>query len=192
MSSVSQQPIAIEDQARKELSEVENCFKTNFSLQKELHPVQQQLYAQMHSEYAGGADVIEGFVLANSDATSAYRFPKGQVVVHPIDAEVKSCSINPGLHSHLVMMRVLNTPNGPEINDAFFRKNQDKINEALPQYSQNPARLYMRDEKMHDMYYWTPEMGSNGWVGILKKRHPSGRDDAVSYTHLTLPTTPYV
>lgn len=171
-----------EEHAQQQLTKVEGCFSTKYALQDGLDSTQKQIFSQFHADYAGGGDVLEAYVLANSSATDPYRFPKGQVVVHPVDAKVKSCSINLGLHDHLVMMRVLSPAKGsPEINDAFFRKNQDKINESLPQFAETPARLSMRDENMKDVTYWQPELGSNGWAGILKKRNASGRDEDATY-----------
>jgi hypothetical protein len=183
MSSVKNQASdVVEKQAQQQLSKVESCFSTKYALRGELDSTQKQIFSQLHSDYSGGTDVLEAYVLANSSTTDPYRFPKGQVIIHPVDAKVKSCSINPGLHDHLVMMRVLNPAKGsPEINDAFFRKNEDKINEALPQFAETPARLSMRDENMKDITYWQPELGSNGWAGILKKRNASGRDEDATY-----------
>ena len=42
---------------------------------------------------------------------------------------------------------------------------------------------------------WEREMGQAGWIGVGWPSEYGGRGaslDAVSYTHLTLPTTPYV
>lgn len=170
-----------EDSNTDYLEKARNLFDLKFSSEEELNETQNQMYAEHISEC--GSELIGGYVLANSDSTNEFEFPKGQVILYPSNSTVNSTSIHKGLYDHLILSRILPPKSeNKELNDSFFRKQIEKLNEASPQKVSNPPRLHHRDyETNKDMHYWSPSLGSRGWAGILKTRHRSGRDEDSKY-----------
>lgn len=163
------------------LEKAKLAFDLSYACKEELDSNQLQIYAQHLAEC--GAEVLGAHVLANSDSTNKYEFPKGQVIMYPADSKVTAATLQPGLYDHLVVQRIFATKEAKdEMTDAFFKAKLDRLNEAIPQTTDTPARLaYREDGGNKDIDYWTPSMGNHGWVSILKVRHKSGRDEDSQY-----------
>lgn len=107
----------------------------------------------------------------NIDTTDEEDVPSGMLVIHPIDAPVHPDSIPEKSFSYLVLCPV---KADKELRDDDFQINE-KLDEAVPQYSENPPSMYNRNEKNQDIAEWQAELGEDGFAGIFKKVKENGR-----------------
>jgi len=121
--------------------------------------------ADNYRESEGLAAVVQ---LVNADFSNIDTHPSGMVTVHPLDAQVHPDTVSNELFEYMVVCKVRD-PNH-KLSDGDFAGKETLLNEQLPQYSQNPPRMYgVRPKEGRDLGTWEAELGPRGYAGIYKE-----------------------
>ena len=105
---------------------------------------------------------VHSFV--NSNFSDPQNVPSGILSIHPKDAKIHPDSITKDLFDVMVITQIDNSEN--KLDDRYFKDKKKKLNESIPQFSKNPARLY---DELHDSDGWSAEIGQNGFSGVFKQ-----------------------
>jgi hypothetical protein len=133
----------------------------------------------------GGLLAIKSFV--NVDATDdSQLMPVGMVSVHDADTLVHPDSIVDFKH---VMVFPISRSDGKKFTDSDFTSPQvrERIQAAVPQYSERPPSLTLRNRiDNSDIDTWDAELGQGrAHAGIFKQLAPNGRDTTYSIHVMT-------
>lgn len=103
----------------------------------------------------------------NVDFSDDTQMPSGLVTVHPLGSKVHSGSLPYHAFTHLVVCPILG-----ECTDSTFRGKEDKLHEAIPQFTSKPLSLLTRNlENGLDASTWSVELGEDdtAFAGVFKQ-----------------------
>jgi len=119
-------------------------------------------------------DIFKIYGYVNADFKDEEDVASGLLSIHPIEAVVHPDSIPEQAFQYLVVCPIIER-NDKGYTDADFPINE-KLNEAVVQYSDKPPSMYIKNKKNADMDVWHSELNADGFAGIFKKVRENGRD----------------
>jgi len=127
---------------------------------------QRKIIASLLSNYPKDSTTID--LLHSADFTDKEDIPSGIITKHQAELPIHVDSIANNTFDYLIVCPILNSE---KLNDEYFKTQQDKIKEAVPQFVSNPCSLDTKDTNA-----WSAELGENeaSFGGIFKVT--KGRD----------------
>ena len=134
-----------------------------------LTPHQISAFAETVIAYDEGTGIVSAHVMGNAAAFDSNAFPKGQLINFREDAKVDPLTLAPESMHFMVMCPVLPAKD-QLLDDAFFEKKLEALNQAAPQYCAAPITMLTRNNDNTDDDLWEHELGDSGSVGVVRRK----------------------
>lgn len=116
----------------------------------------------------------------NADMHDDENVAGGSLAIHDMDAVVHPDSIPASFFEHMIVVPINDHASKPDgYKDSDFLDKVDLLQDAVPQYSDNPPSLAKWDPNRNsDGDVWEPELGhdENAFAGIVKRMRSNQRD----------------